>query len=113
MRPEWWPDDLEVATSSVKVWGLVPPLQHFLVEAALIHATHNGKPLTVTSGADGQHAVGSKHWIWKAVDIRSRELNEPTADEFACQMVYLQSKYKVGIFDERYIGQPHWHVEAA
>jgi hypothetical protein len=112
-RPEWWPEHLEIADATVAVESIVTPLCQFLGAAADLHWQNYAKPLVVTSGNDGNHAPGSKHYIWKAVDIRSRDLDPVEGDMFARQLVPLQRLSAVGIFDERYIGQPHWHVEAA
>jgi hypothetical protein len=109
--PSWWNKNLEVADLTVDVSRLDASLAGFLVAAAEMHEEMFAETLTITSGNDGNHAADSKHYSWKAVDIRSRDIGEADADRFASAMVSLQSVYKVGIFDERFIGAPHWHVE--
>lgn len=111
--PAWWPEHLEVADKTVVVEGLDPFIQLFLAAAAARHWTMFLKPLIVTSGKDSIHALGSKHNVGKAVDIRSRDLDQDEQDQFAVSMIELQATAKVGIFDERFIGTPHWHVETA
>jgi hypothetical protein len=57
--------------------------------------------------------AGSKHYSWRAVDIRSRDLTLLQENSFVSSLIPLQAAARVGIFDERFIGQPHWHVETA
>ena len=111
--PSWWNNTLEIADLTVNVSRLEPGLSGFLVAAAEIHEELFAEPLTITSGNDGNHVGNSKHGEWKAADIRSRNISENDANRFACAMVSLQAVYKVGIFDERFIAAPHWHVETA
>lgn len=111
VRPEWWTDDLEISDATVDVSKLERPLQAFLIAAGALHRKLSNKPLVVTSGNDANHAQHSKHYIWKAVDIRAKDLTEAEADRFAAEMVPMLRLYRVGVFDERFIGQIHWHVE--
>ena len=111
--PSWWNDTLEIADLTVNVSRLEPAISGFLVAAAEIHEEMFALPLTVTSGNDGNHVGNSKHGEWKAADIRSRDVSEADANRFAQALVTLQAIYKVGIFDERFIGPAHWHVETA
>jgi len=112
-KPDWWPEHLEVADSSVQVADLDASLQAFLAAAAARHWTLFNLPLIVTSGHDGTHASGSKHFEWKAVDLRTRDLTLDQANTFAMAIVLMQLEFKVGLFDERFIGTQHWHVETA
>lgn len=111
--PDWWPQHLEVSDRTVEVSELPADLQGFLAEAAAVHFVMFAAPLVVTSGHDSVHGTGSKHYEWKAVDIRSKDLSTEQADLFAQKLIPMQSKYKVGIFDERFVGIQHWHVETA
>ena len=111
--PDWWPEHLEVADMAVVVEGLDPFIQAFLAAAAALHWVMFNLPLIITSGKDSIHGVGSKHYVGKAADIRSKELSMEQANEFAQRIVPLQAGARVGIFDERFIGSPHWHVETA
>jgi len=111
--PAWWPEHLEVADLTVDVSDLDAGLQAFLAAAAARHFTLFDLPLTVTSGNDGNHAQGSKHYEWKAVDLRSRDLSSKDQQTFAVALVMMQPEFKVGVFDERFIGTQHWHVETA
>lgn len=112
-KPAWWPDGAEVEDHTVAVSHLVPPLIRFLQDAALVYAQRFAKPLVITSGNDGKHAPGSKHYAWKAVDLRSRELSMAEQQDFAHWLSDVQGSYPLGVFDERFIGPPHWHVEVA
>jgi hypothetical protein len=111
--PDWWPQHLEVVDRTVEIAEIATPLQAFLAKAAAIHFVMFSEPLIVTSGHDAVHGTGSKHYEWKAVDIRSKDLTTEQADLFAQKLVPLQSEFKVGIFDERFVGIQHWHVETA
>jgi hypothetical protein len=109
--PAWWPEHLEVLDNAVEVSHLDVSLQGFLAAAAARHWSLFSLPLIVTSGNDGSHAPGSKHYEWKAVDLRSRDLLPSDQTLFAHNLVPMQEEFTVGIFDERFIGSPHWHVE--
>lgn len=109
--PEWWIEHLEVSDVTVAPQNLAAPLRAFLRAAAALHYALFGKPLVLTSANDGNHAAHSKHYLDAAVDIRAKDLTEAEADRFAVEMVPLQRQFRVGIFDERFIGQIHWHVE--
>jgi len=112
-KPDWWPATAEVADATVNVSGLNPTMIDFLAGAAAYHAGAYGKPLVVTSADDGIHASGSKHYKRMAVDIRSRELSMEEQRDFAHWLSDAQEQYGLGVFDERFIGAPHWHVEVA
>jgi len=112
-KPAWWPLHLEVAGASVRVAELAVELQAFLAAAAAMHFSYFRSVLVVTSGNDGPHAAGSKHFLWRAVDIRSLDLTVQQQNSFVSHLIPLQEAARVGIFDERFIGQPHWHVETA
>jgi hypothetical protein len=111
--PAWWPESLEVADATVNLEHLDTKLIEFLAGAAARHWGAYGKPLVVTSGNDGKHAAGSKHFSWKAVDLRSRDTSIAEQQDFAHFLSDVQQRYEVGVFDERFIGAPHWHVEVA
>ena len=111
--PTWWPEHLDVSAETVEVSDLHENLQIFLPLAAALHFEMFSTHLTVTSGHDAVHGTGSKHYMWKAVDIRSKDLTREEADRFAVALVRLQGICSVGIFDERFIGEQHWHVECA
>jgi hypothetical protein len=112
-KPAWWPNFLEVADATVDVSELDPKLIAFLQWAAGSHVTRFRRVLIITSGNDGTHAPGSKHYTWKAVDLRSHDLPDPEQDAFAESFPVAERTFKVGVFDERFIGAAHWHVETA
>jgi hypothetical protein len=112
-NPDWWPSYLQVADATVNAANLNPLLQAFLASAAALHWSMFRTYLVVTSANDGTHAKDSKHFLNDAVDIRSRDLDMEQQNSFARAMVGMQQAAKVGIFDERFIGEPHWHVETA
>ena len=49
-----------------------------LVRANDIYAKA-GEDCWITSGNDSQHMIGSKHYIGRAVDLRTRHLADPAA----------------------------------
>jgi len=111
--PNWWPEHLEVSDTSVDVADLDAGLQVFLAAAAARHFRLFDAPLIITSGHDGTHAAGSKHYEWKAVDLRARDLSLDQQQTFGVVLVQMTPEFKIGVFDERYITGPHWHVETA
>ena len=44
--------------------------------ATLLTLDYNGE-VVITSGSDGQHMTGSKHYTGEAIDIRSFNLSDP------------------------------------
>jgi len=112
-KPDWWPQTAEVADATVNVNGLDPKLIDFLSGAAVHHAGAYGLPLVITSADDGTHVHGSQHYQRKAIDIRSRDLSMAQQQDFAHFLSDVSQRYGIGVFDERFIGSPHWHVEVA
>ncbi len=105
---------LQLKDSTVKITGLRPVLLGFLATVARVHVDLFQKVLVVTSGNDGQHSKGSKHFENAAVDLRS---NDKTSDQqlvFLLVLAWLGNTRGVAVFDERtQAGGGHFHCELA
>jgi len=65
--------------NGVTLHGLVP--QMMLAVFAIKHIYDaKGKDLVITSGNDGKHSVGSKHYAGSALDFRTNNLNDPSLE---------------------------------
>lgn len=105
-------EDLHYASYAVNISNLDKHLADFLRWLAPIHRALFGKPLIVTSGKDGEHAVGSKHYIGKSVDVRTSDITD-TQQVLLLHVLSLQvDVWSLAIFDERALpGAPHMHIE--
>jgi hypothetical protein len=57
-----------VCKSDVKFGGFTPALCYILT---VLNALSKQYPIMITSGSDGTHMAGSKHYTFEASDIRS------------------------------------------
>lgn len=100
--------------TSVRTEDIDTRLVQFLNIAGAIHTTLFGKPLVVTSGNDGRHSSGSKHYQNRAVDLRSFDKDSTQQLIFGLVIAYLSPQLNLAVFDERMRDSgPHWHVEIA
>jgi hypothetical protein len=112
--PNWWPAGAEVAGPSVNIAATTSLLVSFLSDAAIIHLRLFNKPLVVTSGNDGAHAPGSKHFTNKAMDLRVADKTASERLAFLNICWLLSLKYHLAVFDESMLDAgPHIHVETA
>ncbi len=65
----------------VKLNGMSPQILLAIMVAEPIFAKYQKQELVVTSVTDSKHGRGSKHYIGNAVDLRTRNLSNPTAVE--------------------------------
>jgi len=111
------PSDLtlvELATPTVKVSNLKPPVRTALLELARLHWLLFAKPLVVTSGNDGDHSKGLKHYTDDAFDQRSRDKTPDEQLLWAVVLAHVAQKHNLAVFDERARDSgPHWHIERA
>lgn len=111
------PSDLtlvELAKPTVRVSNLKPPLRAALVELARLHWLLFAKPLVVTSGNDGAHSKGSKHFTDDAFDCRSWDKTPEEQLVWAVVLAFVARKHNLAVFDERARDAgPHWHIEVA
>src|SRR5260370_20729181 len=87
--------------TNVRVQRLVAPLVRFLVRAGDVHMALFLEPLVITSGNDGQHAVGSAHFRNAAVDLRTIDQLSAENNLFLMVLVHLGAEDHIGVFDER------------
>ncbi len=101
-----------LALPSVKVDEIVPELAKVVVFLGAVHWAIFGIHLVITSGNDGTHAPGSKHFQNRAVDIRSRDLSPDAEIVFAAVLAFAVQPLHFSCFDERSDeAGPHWHIE--
>jgi hypothetical protein len=84
----------------------VRPKSLTLMAAAANVAETLGVPLTVTSGEDGQHMSGSRHYTGDAIDIRRRNLSKPQLDAVLAGL-----KERLGPGYDIVLERTHIHVE--
>jgi hypothetical protein len=112
--PKNWPTYLERVSSAVDCQYLDQKLLLPLGKAAMCHYALFGEPLYVAHGHDGVHAPASKHYTWKAVDLRVRDKDRAQQDTFLAVLSCLSYSFGLAVFDERMRdGEPHFHVEEA
>jgi hypothetical protein len=108
------PLGVERKDAAVNVASLVPELTTALAKLGRIHLDLFNKPLIVTSGNDGQHKSGSKHYVNKAVDARMVDKNQAEQGLFIAVIVHLAPVLHLMLFDERQQpGSDHIHLETA
>lgn len=101
-----------LAGSSIIVKEVVPALAKAIVFLGGVHQAMFGIPLVITSGNDGTHAPGSKHYTNQAVDIRARDLTQGAEIAFCVVLSWAGPEMGFRVFDERADqGAPHWHIE--
>jgi hypothetical protein len=66
--------------AGVNISKLKPVISDKLNEISRICKQVNGENyiMTITSGNDGKHMIGSKHYTNEAIDIRIRDMKFPT-----------------------------------
>lgn len=105
---------VEVKDKTVNVSALVPELTTALAKLGRVHLDLFNKPLIITSANDGKHKTGSKHYVNRAVDLRTidKDLEEQTL--FISLLAYFDKKLNLMLFDERQQpGSDHVHIETA
>lgn len=108
------PPGVALKDKSVNVTDINPVLQAFLVAAGLVHMHLFNALLTVTSGEDAMHTVGSKHYIGNAVDLRINDLPLDYQPVFILYLRVLCDRFHLALFDESNVpGAGHVHIEIA
>ena len=108
------PLGVERKDAMVNVASLVPELTTALAKIGRVHLDLFGKPLIVTSGNDGKHKPGSKHYVNKAVDLHMTDKDLEEQAIFIDILMYLDKRLKLMLFDERQQpGSDHVHIETA
>lgn len=89
--------------------GVTPPI--LLIAAALANMSEElDQTLTITSGTDGKHKKGSKHYSSEALDVRTKGLSDELIDEL---IAGLRSRLPSHDFVLESRGKPneHLHIE--
>lgn len=108
------PVGVERKDATVNAISLVPELMIALAKIGRVHLDLFGKPLIITSGNDGKHKPGSKHYANRAVDLRmvDKDLQEQVL--FLDVLIYFDKKLGLMLFDERsQQSSDHVHIETA
>lgn len=79
-----WTDAFSLK-SDVSPTGATQELISGLESAKRIFADF-GQPFTITSLSEGQHLVGSKHYIGQAADLRTRDLDPSTIPQLVATL---------------------------
>jgi len=112
--PSPLPAFVELKDASVNVIGLDPQLAMALGDLGTIHVRLFDKPLVITSGNDGDHSKGSKHYKGQAVDLRAWDKDPAGQAVFLGIISYIAQRANLAVFDERARDHsPHFHVELA
>lgn len=92
---------VDLAGIGGKMWGALPLISGCFNEA--------GAPCIITSGRDGTHKPGSKHYVGDALDFRALHLQHSEAR----QIVHMRLKERLGRdFDVLLHGSVlHFHIE--
>jgi len=108
------PLGVERKDATVNVASLVPELTTALAKIGRVHLDLFGRPLIITSGNDGKHKPGSKHYVNKAVDLHMTDKDLEEQAIFIDILMYLDKRLKLMLFDERQQpGSDHVHIETA
>jgi hypothetical protein len=101
-----------LAEMSVDLDPVAGELRAFVGDVAQVYFYLFGRSLVVTSGKDGKHTGGSKHYTGKAIDVRSHDLDPGEQVIFLAILAYMSPEKGIGVFDERGLSSgPHWHIE--
>ncbi len=96
----------------IRIKAGVTPANLVILAAVANVAQSQGRTVTITSGTDGRHMVGSRHYVHAALDVRSKDFESPAAKRMFLDAVLLRlgPGYQ-GLLEHE--GQPHehFHVE--
>lgn len=108
------PIGVERKDATVNVASLVPEMTTALAKLGRIHLDMFDKPLVITSGNDGTHGAGSKHFTNRAVDAHMTDKTEAEQALFIGVVTHLSQRLRLMMFDERQLpGSDHIHLETA
>lgn len=93
---------------------ITPALLHMLGAVERLSRTLPGLPaegLVITSGSDGTHMVGSKHYSGEAIDLRTKTLSATTrSDLIASLRAALGPQFTV-LLEHEGAAQEHVHAQ--
>lgn len=105
-------DVIDLDDDKVNFKDVAPALFAFIVHMGYVHRILFGDPLVITSGKDGTHSPNSLHAVGKAVDVRTRDLDDTEQLLFLSVLLWAASNRECTVFDERALpGAGHIHVE--
>ena len=84
----------------LKVKGGVLPKNLVIAAAAANAASEMAVTATITSGSDGQHMKGSRHYTYDALDFRRRGWGRETVDIFVNNRVVARGE--VVVVDDKF-----------
>src|SRR5574341_2110925 len=95
------PPYVQLAGPRVNITVLDPRIHAALTHLAKLHIELFDKPLVVTSGNDGDHWLGSKHFSNLAVDLRARAKSAVEQLLFGLLLADTAQRFNLAVFDER------------
>ena len=114
LPPGVLPAGVERATPNVVTEGLDPKLYAFLTPLGLTMLHLFNTSVVITSARDAVHGKGSKHYVGKAIDIRTKDLLPQWQSTLTLILLVFAERFGLAIFDERFLpGEPHIHIEVA
>ena len=90
---------------NVKPGVILPPVVNILAIVAEVMEKH-AVECTITSGVDGKHKAGSLHYAEKALDFRTRSLNDDLKSRIATEC-----RERLGPGYDFVIEPDHYHCE--
>ena len=91
---------------SARITGLRPEILFAIIVADGVWRDKNLGRATITSGTDGKHSSGSKHYIGAAIDLRTMNL---TNDQI--QFAATELKERLGVEYDVVVEGDHLHLE--
>lgn len=106
------PIGLAVASDTVVLEGVDPRLMAYAEHLGMVHHLLFGKPLTITSGKDSTHVSHSFHYLGRALDVRTADLDPEEQLVLLNVIAFSAPPQGVAVFDERAVhGEAHIHLE--
>lgn len=90
----------------VVLWEMHPKVVEAIEKADRIFVRLAGRPATITSARDGLHSDSSHHYAGRAIDLRSRDLDEATANRILREL-----RTDIGPDFDILLESNHYHVE--
>lgn len=96
----------------IKIKAGVTPSNLIIMAAVANVAELEGRTVVVTSGTDGRHMSGSRHYVNAALDIRSKDFESPEAKRafLAAVLKRLGQNYQ-GLLEHEGLANEHFHIE--
>lgn len=102
---------IAIKSSSVRCTGFKPELIFGLLVFERIYYHFTGADLMITSGNDGDHMVGSKHYTGEAFDARSHDITANEKHQILDQAkTLLEPEFDI-ILESEGTENEHFHLE--